>query len=300
MNRKTPERKDVRTGQTKRTTTIGIAVPCEHSNCIVLAADTRASYDDPFVAPHEFTGKQFELPLGLYGSISGDISCCTSLISSLYTEIDKLNRLPAVYHDHVRNAIREAQMQEVEFRLDYAPMNNMGIRLSQYREMVRNDPGSKLRRAARAIFRKNQLDVRFFVTGFLPTSPVLLSIDGNYEPELVTDLIVIGSGETYAREVLDARGQRPSLSFQRTILHVAEAMHGAKADDGVGEAADYIVLEKGSMRRLPANEDWLTELRRAYKGKDSAPLDSDDRVRALLLSKLYQDETEQYSGKPLT
>jgi 20S proteasome alpha/beta subunit len=279
--------------------TIGIGVPCEHSNCIVLAADTRGSYADPTVVPHEYTGKQFELPLGLYGSISGDIPCCTSLISSLYTEVEKLAKRPAVYHDHVRNAIREAQLQEVEFRFDYALMNNVGMRLSQYRQAVERDPGGRLRRTARAIFRKNQLDAHFFVAGFLETSPVLLSVVGNYEPEIVTDFIVVGSGETYARAVLDSRGQRPALSFQRTVLHVAEAMHAAKGDDYVGEPADYIILEKGKMRRLPALEKWLVDLREDYKGKDSEPLDSDSALRSFLIAQLYEDQSMQYSGREL-
>src|SRR5579872_3314670 len=206
--------------------TIGIGAIGGAGNTVVMAADTKGSYSDPRFSDR-LIGKQYDFfPHHLLAAnIAGTVPVCQSVLSSLVTEVDKLINLPVVFHDHIRKAIQEAQIHDVLFRLDYELVNCLGMRLSEWQSLVKGSPQF---RRGRQVVRNFQLPMQIAVGGFVTGgSVVLLEAQFNEAPEM-GGWSTVGTGGDPAAESLGKRDQSMNTSFQRTMVHVAEALESAR------------------------------------------------------------------------
>jgi hypothetical protein len=249
-----------------------------------MSADTKGSYNDPRFSDTRI-GKQFDFfpHHFLCANIAGSVRVCESVVSELVTQIDKLVGAPRVFHDHIRNAVKEAQINELLYRLDYEMVNHLAMRLAEWKTL--DKASLQFRRAARLV-RKFQLQMQLTVGGFVGGSILLLETNFNDAPEMV-EYSAIGSGGDLAAESLIKRDQGANTSFQRTVVHVAEAMEAARSDQYVGEPADYVIITPRSYRRLPARDPYLLQLLLKYLDKDTEELDDTDEATNRLRDAMY-------------
>ena len=200
------------------------------------------------------------------------------------TEVDKILNLPVIFHDHIRNAVREAQIQDLLFRLDYELVNHLGMRLSEWKTL---DKVSLQYRRAQRLVRKYQLPMQLTVGGFVTGgSIVMLEAQFNEAPEMV-EWSAIGTGGDHAAESLGKRDQGANTSFQRTLVHVAEAMEAARADNYVGHPSDYVIITQRAYRRVPARDPYLMQLLAKYVDKDTEELDDSNEAGEKLRDALF-------------
>jgi hypothetical protein len=261
-------------------------------------ADMRGSFEDASLPPHEYLGKQYPLPNGFNVNTAGAKVVCQSMASELYTQIEKLAHKPRIYHDHIRNAVRETQFLEFAYRVDHELRFHLGTTLAKWKKMRKT---TLLYRRAQRIMRKYYLNVQLSVGGFLRDGhPVLLTMHGNQAPEM-DELSVIGSGTDAALQVLVQRGQNPHMGLLRTILHAHEAMEAAKAKDKyVGRCEAMVVLTPKQARILQLNSEFMKELVGSFAGRDTEPLDDDSKRFNALMAELHHPgitKTEYDAGK---
>jgi hypothetical protein len=282
--------------------TIGIGAVGGGGNTVVMATDTKGSYKDPRFSDF-LIGKQYDFfPHHLLAAnIAGTVPVCRSVISSLVTEVDKLLKLPVIFHDHIRNAVREAQIHDLLFRLDYELVNHLGMRLSEWKSL---DEVSLQYRRAQRLVRKYQLPMQITVGGFVTGgSIVMLEAQFNEAPEMV-EWSAIGTGGDHAAESLGKRDQGANTSVQRTIVHVAEAMEAARADNYVGHPSDYVIITQRAYRRFPARDPYLMQLLAKYVDKDTEELDDSneagDKLRdAIFFPGTTRDEYAKGMRRPM-
>jgi hypothetical protein len=274
--------------------TIGIGAAASSGNTVMMAADTKGSYNDPRYSD-TLIGKQYDFfPHHLLAAnIAGTVPVCQSVMSHLVAEMDKLVGLAIIRHDHVRNAIKEAQLNELLDRVDYEMVKHLGMRLSEWKTL---DKVSLQFRRAQRIVRRYQLPMQLIVGGFVGGSMVMLETQFNEAPEM-KEYSAIGSGGDAAVDSLAKRNQGGNTSFQRTIVHVAEAMEAARADQFVGEPADYVLITSRTYRRLPARDPHLMQLLLKYRDKDTDDLDNSDEAGDKFRNALYFPGTtrEEYA-----
>jgi len=265
--------------------TVGIGALCQSGQCIVMASDMRGSFEDAALPPHEYLGKQYALPNGLNVNTAGSKNVCQSIASELYTQLESVMKLPAVQHDHIRNAIREAQFLEFLYRVDHELRFRLGITREEWQKMGST---SLLYRRAQRIVTRYYLNVQLSVGGYLTNgSPVLLTMHGN-EPVEMDEISVIGSGTDPALAVIAQRGQNPHTGVVRTIMHIHEAMAAAKAKDQyVGTCEAMVVLTPKQIRILQLKSDFMQELVGAFTGRDTEPLDDDEKRHNALMAELH-------------
>lgn len=266
--------------------TIGIGVICHNAQCIIMAADRRGSYANPRLGSHEDIGKQFDLPFGCCANIAGTVSACNGVVSALYAHMEAIEE--PVWADKVRTAVREAQMAELSEMYDMALLNNLGMRLSEWRAAWPAD--SRIRRAGGAVFRITPFEVELIVGGFVGGGPLLITAMGKEPTEVSQNLAVVGSGWEEALDVLNKRKQSPFTSVMSSVVHICEAMEAAKAQPTVGEQANYVVLTPKQVRRLPV--PYARSLAARWAGRDTMDLDLDSGPESRrefdeLLSALY-------------
>jgi len=264
--------------------TIGIGAVAGSGDAVMMAADTKGTYNDPRYSD-TLIGKQYDFfPHHLLtANIAGTVPVCQSVMSHLVAEMDKLVGFPIIRHDHVRNAVKESQITELLDRLDYEMVNHLGMRLSEWRNL---DKTSLLFRRAQRLVRRFQLPMQLIVGGFVGGSLVLLETQFNDPPEM-KEYSCIGSGGPDADDILAKRNQGANTSFQRTIVHVAEAMEEARADKFVGDPADYVLITRRTYRRLDARHPYLMRLLLKYRDRDTSELDDSNEAGDNLREALY-------------
>jgi hypothetical protein len=274
--------------------TIGIGAASASGTVVMMAADTKGSYNDPRYSD-TLIGKQYDFfPHHLLAAnIAGTVPVCQSVMSHLVAEMDKLVGLPIVRHDHVRNAVKEAQIKEILDRLDYELVNQMGISRSEWIALDR----AKLQfRRVQRLIKLFQLPMQLIVGGFVSGSMVMLETQFNEPPEM-KEYSAIGTGGDFAHESLAKRNQGANTSFQRTIIHVAEAMEAARSDNFVGEPSDYVLITSRTYRRFPARDPYLMQMLLKYRDKDTGELDESNEAGDKFRSALYFPGTtrEEYA-----
>ncbi len=276
--------------------TIGIGVICHEAKCIIMAADTRGSFADPALPPHEHIGKQFDLPFGFVATTAGEKALCQSFANELYEAMQKLKSEPTIYHDHIRRAIRDTQLYEFEYRVDQEMATKLCTRVADWQKM---DSTSLHYRRCQRLVNGYFLNIHIMVGGFLSDgSPVLLNTYSKYAPEM-EDHCAIGSAMDTATDVLTARGQNSHMGSVRSLLHVYEALEAARATDRyVGAPADILFLTPGQIRLFPAKHPLLAQLAQDYSGKDTKTLDDDVGLLKRFGADLYHPGTtrEEYDA----
>jgi hypothetical protein len=276
-----------------RRMTVGIAAYCESFQNIKLAADCRASYQNPHLKPHDEMGKQFRLPFGLYADIAGSFAHCESLIAYLNSEMEKLKDKPEVLLGHIRDAVYLAQGYELRFRCEVRFRSELSMSVEEWKKELQISPWLpyhiRLYKTGRAIFRSTSPRIELIVAGYTKDSEVLLSTAFKEPPEIESSFTTIGSGGEDALIHLDFRKQNPHYSFPRTVLHVAEALEKAKTDPAVGAPGDYVILRRGETRRFKARDPFVLELIERYANRDTAEIDNDDEIRMKLKGLIYKE-----------
>lgn len=265
--------------------TIGIGAIGGSGNTVVMATDTKGSYLDSRFSDF-LIGKQYDFfPHHLLvANIAGTVPVCKSVVSSLVSEMDKLAGESVIFHDHIRKAVQEAQIHDILFRLDYELVNRLAMSRAEFQAL---DKISLQFRRAQRVIRKYQLPMQLTVGGFVTGgSLVMLEAQCNEVPEML-EWSAIGTGGDHAAESLGKRDQGATTSFQRTIVHVAEAMEAARADKYVGEPGDYVVITQRTYRRFPARDPYLMQLLAKYAGRDTNELDDSDDCGDKLRNALY-------------
>jgi 20S proteasome alpha/beta subunit len=274
-------------GKDGKRVTIGIGLACESGNCLILAADTRGTYQHGHLHANEEVGKQFQLPAGFFACIAGKLVHCESFIAYFTTYLDAQGIDPLrVLHDDVRIPMRLAQADTVRDVYDGAMLKETGLRFAEWKELMQKDPAMFKR--GTEIFKKTEMPLEALVGGFSEGNFVLLKMVDKEQIEIVPSFETIGSGADFALNHLNDRAQNLHYSFQRSVVHIAEALENAKLDSGVGDAADWVIMERGKIARLPAKHEVLEELKSYYAGRKTDSLDSDDAVRKKLKGILYQ------------
>jgi hypothetical protein len=277
--------------------TVGIASVCHSGKCVLMSADMRGTYRDPQFGAHEQIGKQYELPRGLLANIAGMNSLCHSISSQLYTEIDAVTD-PVLLHDHVRNAMREAQFKEWLYRVDSEMLMSLGLRLAQWQSL---DRITLQYRRANKLIKRHWLQMQMSVGGFDGHGfPILLTMHGNEPPEM-QEFTTIGSGGDAALSTLIDRGQNVHQAFPRALVHVYEAMQAAKASDRhSGNCEALAILTPKQIRILPTTSRFLHDLCAQYAGRDTSPLDEDEKSADRLLADAFEPgltKSEYRTGK---
>jgi hypothetical protein len=278
--------------------TVGIGTLCQSGQCILMATDMRGSFEDPAFPPHEYLGKQYPLPNNFNVNTAGAKVICQSIASELYTQIEKLADEPQVHHDHIRNAIRDAQFLEFSYRVDHELRFHLATTLEQWKAIPTT---TLLYRRAQRLMRTYYLNAQLSVGGFLSDgNPVLLTMHGN-EPAEMEDLSVIGRGTDPALEVLVRRGQQPHMGIVRSIMHVYEALEAAKLKDRyVGKCEAMVVLTPKQIRILQLGSEFIKELVGCFAGRDTEALDDDRKRLDALMAELHHPgltKTEYDAGK---
>jgi hypothetical protein len=112
--------------------------------------------------PHDRTGKQFYLPPNFCGNIAGSVAVCTSLMSELYTQMEKL---PTPFrHDHVRDAIQEAQFREFCNQAKCKLKTTLCITVGEWKGQYL---AQWLREEGKSILRSIELDAQLTVGGMV-------------------------------------------------------------------------------------------------------------------------------------
>ena len=207
--------------------------------------------------------------------------------------MDKLVGLPIVRHDHVRNAVKESQIDEILDRLDYELVNQCGMHREEWRAL---DKATLQFRRVQRLIKKFQLPMQLIVGGFVSGSLVMLETQFSEPPEMV-EYSAIGTGGPYAADSLAKRNQGVNTSFQRTIVHVAEAMEAERADNFVGDPGHYVLITSRTFRRLSARDPYLMQLLLKYKDKDTDELDNSNEAGDKLRDATYFPGTtrEEYA-----
>lgn len=267
--------------------TIGIGLACENGNCVILAADTRGSYESKRIRNNEEVGKQFQLPAGFFACIAGKLVHCESFIAYFTTYLDAQGIDPLrVLHDDIRIPMRLAQADTVRDVYDGAMLKETGMRFAEWKELMQKDPAMFNR--GTEIFTKTEMPLEALVGGFSEGNFVLLKMVDKEQIQIVPSFETIGSGADLALNKLNDRAQNLHYSFQRSVLHVAEALEEAKLDPGVGDAADWVIMVPGGIKRLPAKHMLLTDLKGKYVGRKTDELEGDDALRKELAGIMYQ------------
>jgi hypothetical protein len=264
--------------------TVGIGAICQGGQCVLMAADMRGSFEDSALPPHEYIGKQYTLPFGFMVNTAGAKTVCQSMASELFTSIEKLKDEPKILHDHIRNAIRDTQVQEFGYRVEHKLNTKLLTSKDEWKKM---DKVSLHYRRCQRLISTYWLNMQITVGGFVADHPVLLTAHGNEPPEM-EELAVIGSGTDAALTVLARRGQEPHTGVVRSALHVYEAMEEAKRTDKyVGRCDGIVVLTPKQVRIMHWKSKFMSDLAGAFSGRDSEPLDDDERRYQEFMGELH-------------
>jgi len=208
-------------GKDGKRLTIGIGVACESGNCVILASDTRGSYESKRIRNNEEVGKQFQLPAGFFACIAGKIVYCESFIAYFTTLLENAKIDPSnVLHDDIRTPMRLAQANTVRDLYGAAMLKETGMGFDEWKELMQKDKAMYDR--GLEIFKKTEMPLQLLVGGFSQGNFVLLKLVDKELIEIVPSYETIGSGADLALNTLNDRAQNLHYSFQRTVLHIAE------------------------------------------------------------------------------
>jgi hypothetical protein len=250
--------------------TIGIAAPCHNGELILMSADMRGTYDG-YSSRHELIGKQFELISNFWANTAGDPRLCNAVINIIIEALTQvIESGQQITYQHVRDAMISAQVQELMIAYDNFILNELNMTRQELRMLALSNP--KIRRKAKALYKLTPFDVELSVCGFVFGQPLVVTLWGKQKIYPEIEFSLVGDGWSEAHKVLDSRSQHPHMSIQRTLVHFSEAMAAAKAQISVGEPADYVLLHKTGVRRIPSA--FADKFASRYAGKDTQPLDA--------------------------
>lgn len=243
------------------------------SESIVLCADTLISYTDDGGVPvsaNPSGGKLFDLPLGFFAAMSGDIATGTRVISYLH---QRMAAIPADRQDRVElieTAMREtAEYMMLKFREEVLARHKVALYEFLHdadlpnRWEIREEIGRELTKAS------------FVIAGFsYKGSPTLLYTDCESiipHPRFAC----AGAGGGAALDWLNMREQSVFMSVPRTVYHIHEAKRFAERSPVVGQRHQMLLLRHNQPAvsvggNRPVMDEWLSR----YQPQSTSTLDS--------------------------
>ena len=256
--------------------TIGIAALCERKGCIVVASDMLLTFGAG-ISPNEYTGKVFDLPLGLYAVVAGTYSDCQSIISEIAARLRDLEVEQTgkeIYIEHVIKKVMRSQFHILEIICQEKFHN---ILLTSIDQWHKGPLDVRLYRGGKAIIRSTDIQADLLIAGFLNSGPLILQIIGKRKPNEEVNYAGIGSGLDYAYDDLSKRGQGPWCNLPRTLLHLSLAMEAARRDQYVGNPNHFLVVLPNERKIFPSNSHLLNKWK-VQDGIDSSALDLDKQA----------------------
>ncbi len=243
------------------------------SGCIVLCADTLISYaaeDGTPISANPSGGKLFDLPLGFFAAMSGDIATGNRVVSYLH---QRMGTIPPDRPDRVElveTAIEEtAEYMLLKVRREV--LVNYGVALDEFLQNAELPSRWEiLEEIKRQVTRASLVVAGFGSQG----SPALLYTDcKSILPD--TRFTCAGAGAYAALDWLNMREQNVFMSVPRTVYHVHEAKRFAERSPVVGKRHQILLLRHnqpvvsvGGDRQIM--DGWLSR----YQPQNTAALDS--------------------------
>ena len=158
--------------------------------------------------------------------------------------------------------------------------------------------------SVRALINGMSFDMGLVAVGYLPNGNLLFCrAVGKHDIETSTSpgVYVIGSGGALAMDHLNKRKQCGEFSLARTMLHLSEALDEATKvkDKTVGESEAFsIIFRDGTVSRIEANAPLFSDWKKAFKDRDTAPLDDSEMAyeQITALFRVYQIERSKESA----
>jgi len=268
--------------------TVGIGVLCENGNCAILASDTRVTYRDMNVSPHDWAGKQYPFPpFNLAAAIAGSISSMHAVVSEFAADLKRLLAVKQedpefkIVFEHIRNALERARKKELRRLQACAMESELGASLDDWLagKLPTGNPFNELALqwglgVLNRVKEKMPTRVGIIVAGFILDNPIFMrGIGAEPVEEGSTPAIYVvgGQGACEAQKYLIDRKQSIEMGIARSLMHVHEAMKVAKNDKGVGEPSDYVVMRPrtvatpNGMLRFKWNHPQLEKWSEEYK-----------------------------------
>ena len=263
---------------------------------IVLCADTLITYiaeDGTPASSNPLGGKLFDLPLGFYAAISGDIAQCNRVVGYLHQQ---MSMIPPDRSDRV-GLLEKAISETTEYVLcstRQEVLGDYGVSLADFlhdedlvdRYRIQDD-------IKRGVARSNLILAGFNTKG----SPILLSADFTTSLRPDTRFICGGSGGQAALDWLNMREQNVFMSVPRTVYHVHEAKRFAEQSPVVGKRSHVLVATRsadGKRRHRHAAYSRLADGAHAQKDWRSRPASGLDGFRA----DVWNQGLDQFFGRP--
>ncbi len=256
--------------------TVGIGVLAEASNVVILASDTRATFPNSNVGPHDECGKQWQLfPFHVSACAAGTLSVAQPLVDELTRQFIKIAnpRRRKLYTGHIQKAIDEARFIIFRERVDWALKTTFGFSLRQWHRgkippQIFDD---LIVKAGENLIRNEPLPVELIVGGFLGNHQLVFhkaSQKRKIEQSTAPGVYVIGTGGQSAMDHLNYRRQNADCSLARSLFHVCEATDVArrKNRETVGRPSHLVVMWKdGTMKRFDPNCQAMRDWKKIYK-----------------------------------
>lgn len=274
----------------------------EEGKCVIICSDTRATFRNPSIGPHDECGKQWHLkPFCCSGCAAGLLSVAQPLVDELTRQFINLSnpKRKHIYTEHIEKAIDRARCLTFFRRVDWSMRKTYCFTLQQWH--TGKVPGGKLDRlilkAGEIVIRDEPFTVELIVGGFLANHQLVFykaSQKHHLEQSTAPGLFAIGSGGQAAMDHLNRRGQNADCSLARSLLHVAEAADAARKANRntVGRPSHFIVMWKdGTMERFPAECQIIKDWKKAYRNRGTRSLQNSKLAEVQVQHQMLEHET---------
>jgi hypothetical protein len=242
------------------------------SGSVVLCADTLISYTDDAGVPvsaNPSGGKLFDLPLGFFAAMSGDIATGSQVVSYLH---QRMGLIPQDRQDRVE--LVEAAIRETA---EYTMLKLRGEVLGRHRvalDEFLHDADLPNKWGIREEIGRELTKSSFVIGGFsYKGNPTLLYTDcESILPH--TRFACAGAGGGAALDWLNMREQSVFMSVPRTVYHIHEAKRFAERSPVVGQRHQMLLLRHNQPAvsvggNRPIMDEWLSR----YRPQNTAALD---------------------------
>jgi len=261
--------------------TVGIAVVCQRGDCVILASDTRVSYDARAnMRQHDFVSKQWDLPSPFRGAaaMAGAMWLAQPYCDELHAELKKLpknlgsNKIEVEHVENVVNHVRD----RIHYRFcDWEMRCAYKISLGQWQrgETQEGRLDQILFTAGERLIRETKFPSQMLWAGFVDGQLVWGKADqlNKLQVNIAPGYLAIGSGSKLAMNHLASRHQNIERGLPESLLNVYEALKKARQvpDRSVGIPSDYIVVyrERNDVGRFPALSQLLKGWAKTYKNR---------------------------------
>lgn len=240
---------------------------------IVLCADTLISYaawNGTPISSNPSGGKLFDLPLGFFAAVSGDIARCNQVVSYLH---QRMKQIPSDRQDRIE--LLEAAIRDTSEYLLLKVRQEVLVRYGVTLEEFLQNSDLPNRAEIREEIKQGIATAGVLIAGFsFGGCPTLLHTDcASIRSD--TRFICDGSGGQAALDWLNMREQSVFMSVPRTVYHVHEAKRFAERSPVVGTRHQMLLLRHdrpavsvGGDRQIV--HEWLSR----YRPQNTAALDS--------------------------